>query len=260
MHSAAPGNDAPDSGVRVRQVTTEHVWQWLSAGWRDILQAPMISLFYGTSLALVSGGLTLLVVVNGAYYMLPLLLAGFLLIAPLLGIGPYCVSQRLEQGEVPALQDAFRAFHRNATHILGMGVILMLSFLAWLMIANLILVLFHQGITPADWQGLVLMLFGSWEGAQLLVAGTYAGGMIALLVFAISAITVPMLVERPVNIFQAVKTSWDAVRANLLPMLLWAAVLVSIILASFLTLYAGLIIGFPLAAHATWHAYRDLVG
>ena len=103
------------------------------------------------------------------------------------------------------------------------------------------------------------MLIGSWDGAQLLIAGTYAGGMIALLVYAISAITVPMLVDRPVNVLQAINTSWNAVRGNMLPMLLWAAILISIVVSGFLTLYIGLIIGYPLAAHASWHAYRDLV-
>ena len=252
-------NDAPLTVHRIREISTENVWQWLSAGWRDILKAPLLSLFYGATLALLSAAVSLLVVLNGAYFLLPLLLAGFLLIAPLLGIGPYSVSRQLERGETPHLVHAVRAFTGNSAHIINMGVLLMLSFLGWLMVANLIVVFFHQGLTPADWQGFVVMLFGTWEGAQLLVTGTYTGALIALLVFAISAVSVPMLIDRPVNVFEAVATSWNAVRTNMLPMLLWAAVLVSIILAGFLTLYLGLIVGFPLAANATWHAYRDLV-
>jgi len=43
------------------------------------------------------------------------------------------------------------------------------------------------------------------------------------------------------------------------PMLIWAALIVICIFAGFLTLYVGLVIGFPVIGHATWHAYRDLV-
>jgi uncharacterized membrane protein len=245
--------------AKVREIGTENVWQWLSAGWQDILQAPIPSLFYGLSLALLSALVSVSIVFSGAYFLLPLLLAGFLLVAPLFGIGPYSVSRQLEQGETASINHSLQAFGRNPFPILSMGVILVLCFLAWAMVGNLIFVFFHQGMTPASWQGFVTMLFGTWEGAQLLVVGSYAGAVIALGVFSISAVSVPMLVDRPVTVFEAIQTSWAAVRHNPVPMLLWAAVLVSIVLFSFLTLYLGLIIGFPLAAHATWHAYRDLV-
>ena len=243
----------------IREVPTENVWQWLSAGWQDIQKAPFPSLFYGLSLTLLSTAISALVVLSGSYFLLPLLLAGFLLLAPLFGIGPYSISQQIEQGETPSIKHSLLACGRNTPSILAMGVILVLCFLAWAMVANLIFIFFHQGITPSSWQGFIAMLFGTWEGAQLLVVGTYTGALIALAVFSISAVSVPMLLDRPVNVFQAIQTSWLTVRRNLVPMLLWAAVLISIILFSFMTLYIGLIIGFPLAAHATWHAYRDLV-
>jgi uncharacterized membrane protein len=94
---------------------------------------------------------------------------------------------------------------------------------------------------------------------QLLVVGISSGAVIAFIIFSISAVSVPMILDRDSNVFDAIQTSWNAVRYNFLPMLLWAAILVVIILAGFVTFYVGLVIGFPLAAHATWHAYRDLV-
>jgi len=249
----------PLMNARIREISTENVWHWLSAGWRDFLQAPMLSLFYGFSLALLSATVSVLVIQSGAYFLLPLLLAGFLLIAPFLGIGPFSASRQLEKGESPGLKDAFQVFSANGAQILLMGIILVLCFLGWIMVANLITVFFYEGLSPADWKGFVVTVIGSWDGVQLLIAGTYAGGMIALIVYAISAITVPILVDRPVSALQAITTSWNAVRSNILPMLLWAGILVSIIVSGFLTLYIGLIIGYPLAAHASWHAYRDLV-
>ena len=245
--------------ARVRNISTENIWQWLSAGWRDLIKAPVQSLFYGLCLALSSIAISLGVIVSGSFYLLPLLLAGFALLAPFLGIGPYTISQQIERGEKPNLKGAFLACSRNTFHILNMGLVLLISFLVWVMLANLIFIFFQQGLTPSSWEGFVSSLLGSWEGIQLLVVGTYVGGIIALLVFALSVISIPVLIDRPVNAFDAIKTSWTAVRHNIAPMLLWAVVLVSIISVGFLTLFIGLILGFPLAAHATWHAYRDLV-
>lgn len=92
-----------------------------------------------------------------------------------------------------------------------------------------------------------------------MAVGIFSGAAIAFLVYWISAVSVPMLLDRSCNVFDAIQTSWEAVRFNSIPMLLWAAVLLAIIYIGFATLFVGLIVGFPLAAHATWHAYRDLV-
>lgn len=258
-YSVTRGHDGRVTIAQVREISTENVWHWLSAGWQDLLKAPVQSLFYGVSLAFLSIAISLAVFVSGSYYLLPLLLAGFALLAPFLGIGPYSISRQIERAEDPDLKAAFLLFSRNTFHILNMGLVLLLFFLVWVMVANLIFIIFHQGLTPSSWQGFVSLLLGSWEGVQLLVVGTYAGGIIALLVFTVSVITIPMLIDRPVNLFDAIQTSWMAVRYNVAPMLLWAVILASIISVGFLTLFTGLVVGFPLAAHATWHAYRDLV-
>jgi len=79
--------------AQVREISADNVWQWLSAGWRDLVRAPVQSLFYGVSLAALSLGISLGVTLNGSYYLLPPLLAGFVLLAPFLGMGPYSISE-----------------------------------------------------------------------------------------------------------------------------------------------------------------------
>ena len=140
-----------------------------------------------------------------------------------------------------------------------MGLVLLVFFLLWAMLASLIFFFFHDGQIPSDWEGYISVVLGSWEGLQILAVGTYVGGMLAILVFTISAVSIPMLMDRPVNVLAAIRTSWNAVRYNVVPMLLWGGILVTIIFAGFATAYLGFIIGFPLAAHGTWHAYRELV-
>ncbi len=134
-----------------------------------------------------------------------------------------------------------------------------MALIAWVTIAHLIVALTFTGITPATWSGFITALFGTREGAQLLIVGLTSGAVIAFFIFAFSAISVPMLLDRSCNVFDAIQTSLNAVRYNILPMILWAGILFATITAGFLTLYVGLVIGFPLTAHATWHAYRDLV-
>jgi uncharacterized membrane protein len=249
----------PVTIAEVRDISTDHPWNWLSAGWQDIKATPARSLAYGLGLAIISYLITFAVITSGMYFLFPQLLAGFFLIAPLLAIGLYSISRQLEAGEVPSLRSGMKVAWSKSFHIFNMGLVLIVSLIAWMTLSQLIVALTFTGITPATWQGFMASLFGSWEGLQLMVIGISSGAVIAFIIFCISAVSVPMILDRDSNVFDAIQTSWNAVRYNFLPMLLWAAILVVIILAGFMTFYIGLVIGFPLAAHATWHAYRDLV-
>ena len=94
----------------------------------------------------------------------------------------------------------------------------------------------------------------------MLAVGTAVGVLFALAVFALSAISAPMLVDRDdIDALSAMQTSVAACLYNWRPMLLWAVLIALVIVAGFCTLYVGLAIGFPLIGHATWHAYRDLL-
>lgn len=257
-HAVIHTYEHPVTIAQVRDVTTDDVWIWLAAGWADLRAAPLQSLSYGLVLAVASYVITLAVVMNSAFFFLLPLLAGFFFIAPILGVGLYDVSKELEEGGEPTFMRALSAWQTNSFHLIGMGVVLLVAFIAWGMMANLIFALFFQGITPT-FENFMPMLFTTAEGGMLLGVGLLAGAIIAGCVFTISAVSVPMLFDRKVNVFDAIQTSYTAVRYNMLPMLLWAIMLTIIIGAGFMTLYVGLVVGFPLAAHATWHAYRDLV-
>ena len=254
----ARGIKAPEN-IRIRQISTDHVWQWLAAAWKDIQRAPAQSLFFGASLTLLSMLVSAGLIISGTYYLLAPLLAGFLLIAPFIGIGLYSISQQRERGEDPDLKTACFAWTSNSFQLLSMGLVLLVFFLLWAVLAWLIFFFFHDGPIPSDWEGYLSVVLGSWAGLQILAVGTYVGGMLAILVFTLSAVSIPMLMDRPVNVVVAIRTSWAAVVSNVVPMLLWGGILVTLIFAGFITAYLGFIIGFPLAAHGTWHAYRGLV-
>jgi uncharacterized membrane protein len=85
------------------------------------------------------------------------------------------------------------------------------------------------------------------------------GGFLAAPVFASSVVAMPMLLDRPISVLGAVLTSWRVVMEHPLPMALWAALLLALTFAGMVTLLLGLIVVAPWLAHASWHAYRDLV-
>ena len=99
----------------------------------------------------------------------------------------------------------------------------------------------------------------SSQSLPFLITGTLTGAALAVVAFAISAVAVPMLMDRDVNVVTAIVTSVAAVRRNWQAMALWAAIVAFFTLLGLATFCIGLAVTLPLISHATWHAYRDLV-
>jgi uncharacterized membrane protein len=242
----------------VRRVGVEQPWSWLTAGWRDLCAAPGASLAYGAVFVLVSFGLTLgLWLLDLAYLILPLA-AGFLLVAPMLAVGLYEISRKLERGEQPRLADAARAWRRNTGGLAAMGLVLCLFMLAWIRLAFLIFALFF-GTAEPNLAMLVNGIFFSLAGIPFLAVGAAVGGALAAVVFAIAVVAPPLLLDRDVGALTAMATSVAAVLRNWRLMIGWGALIVLFTAGGLATAYLGLAVTWPLIGHASWHAYRDLV-
>ena len=124
--------------------------------------------------------------------------------------------------------------------------------------ANLVFALFFDKPVPT-WENFIPTVFLSGDHPMFLLAGTASGGLIALFTFAVSVVTVPLLIDRKIDFVTAILTSIRALRANWRPLLLWAALIAMFVGIGILTFYIGLLVTMPLVGHATWHAYRDLV-
>jgi uncharacterized membrane protein len=94
---------------------------------------------------------------------------------------------------------------------------------------------------------------------SFLLAGSVAGLVLGTVVFSISVISIPMLIDRNVSVITAMATSLTAVRINVPAMALWAALIVGFTAFGLVAFYLGLIVILPLLGHASWHAYKDLV-
>ena len=245
--------------VSIRTLELDVPWSWLSKGWHDLRSNPSVGVTYGV-LAAITGYLITagLFALDMVYLILPLM-AGFLIIGPILAVGLYEVSRRNEQGLSTSIGEALAAFGRNRSQIALMGVALMLLMFLWSRIAALLFFLYF-GMDPPSFENLFVETFlsaGSWK---FLIIGTAIGGVLSFFAFAISVISIPMLLDRPeMNVIEAIATSFKSVQANAGPMLLWAALIVAFSLVGLITLYLGLIITLPLIGHASWHAYRDTV-
>jgi uncharacterized membrane protein len=250
---------AGTTGVQIRRVPKDRPWAWLTAGWQDLMAAPHIGFFYGAALTAAGWALVLVLLQMGAAWAVLPATAGFFLVAPLLGAGLYEVSRRREVGEPISLPIAFRAFRRNGAQLAFLGVLLLLIHLFWVRMAGLIFALFFGlGFSPAI-EDLPLALLRSGQLLPFLVVGTAVGLVLASLAFAISAVSIPMLLDRDVTTMEAVVASIQAVLENWPAMVFWAGLIVVLAAMALVPFFLGLALVLPVIGHATWHAYRDLV-
>ena len=253
------GVTATGAPPRVRQVVMERPWVWLAAGWRDIWRAPQISLTYGAIFTAVSLLLTGGLFVGGLEYLLPPLAAGFMLVGPMLAVGLYETSRRLEAGEPVSLSRALFVVTRSPSQIAFLGVVLALALLAWMRIASLLFALFFGTLDFPPLAQILPLLFFSWEGLGLLIVGTIVGGMIAAAVFAVSVVSVPLLMMRDIDAITAMIISLRVVRRNWRVLALWAWLIAVLTGFGLIPGFLGLAVTFPLVGHATWHAFGDLI-
>lgn len=246
----------------------EHSWKrglapsapyaWLSRGWKDLKAGINLSLAYGIMVFLVSSAIVFGLVSLGLDYILFPAFAGFMVVGPMIAIGLYEKSRRLEAGERVTLGRMIFVRPESNGQVLFIGVLLCLLMLVWMRAAVIIYALFF-GVTPFPGLNHVAeMLFTTPTGWGMLVVGTAVGGLFAAFSFAISVVSVPMLLDRRVDALTAMGRSLALVWHNLPVMLTWGAIVLALFLASLATGLLGLIVVFPLVGHGTWHAYRAL--
>ncbi|SEA71793.1 DUF2189 domain-containing protein [Variovorax sp. YR216] len=241
----------------VRRVSVLRAFAWLRSGARDLVFRPGVSFGIGAVVAVV--GLILMAATWQATYLAPALLGGFLLVAPFVAMPLYALSRQREQSAKPDSTLAFRAWKGNADSIALFGLVLVLAYLAWERLAAIVFALFYtEQVQHVPHLPPALLLSG--QAPSLVLAFLAVGATVAVLVFALGVVSVPLLMDRPMDVITAALTSLRCCARNPGAMLLWAALIATLTALGFATFMLGLIVIFPWLAHASWHAYREMVG
>lgn len=252
MNAPAPDLSAP---LPVRTVDIARPLRWLRLGWGDFVRTPVAGLAHGATVAL--AGWAAILLAPKAWWLAPGAVSGFVLVAPILCTGLYELSRLLMRGARPGLADAARAWHRDAAPLVGLGLLLTALGTAWVLASSLLFWMFVKAPITTPLEFIRYAVVG--QGHLAFSLWLLAGGLGSALVFAITAVSPPLLLGRRVGLRCALLTSVRAVGENPVAMAGWAALILAAIALSLATAMLGFLLAVPVIGHATWHAYRDLV-
>jgi len=262
--AAAPAGVAPDYvddslpfGPPLRTLGWRDPLRWLALGWRDFRRCPGIGLFYGGCFTAM--GWALIGVFQAAPAYVLALSAGFLLTGPFFCLGLYQASRHLERGEAPDLGDsllAWQADGRSGT-LAVFGFVLLVLEMIWGRASLIVFAVSFDGMP--DFKGSLRALLDP-ANLEFIVAYLAVGGLFAGLIFAISVVSIPMILDRPTDAISAGLTSLRLVLGQPLVMLGWGALITTLVVLAMLPWLLGLLVVGPVLGHASWHAYRAAVG
>jgi uncharacterized membrane protein len=223
-------------------------WGWLRSGWKDLRAAPAQSLAYGivlTALSLLIAWLTWRLGLLALYLGLA---SGFVFLGPFLAMGLYSISYQLEIGRKPALSYSLREGRDHLRDTLVLGLALLIVLLVWARAATIMNV-FRPSSAMVGWRDFI----------PYLGIGSMVGAAFSAIVFAATAFSLPMLLDRRTDAITAVVTSINATLRNKAAMFVWGAIIFAAVLIGFATALLGFVLLMPLLGHATWHAYRATI-
>lgn len=222
--------------------------RWLGLGWRDLRAAPRQSLSYGLMMVGLSYLISAAAWIWGNLGLYLGLVSGFVFVGPWLAMTLYAISQRLERGEAPSLKRSLADAGQSIGSAMVFAVILVVVLLVWARAANTLYIFFPQ-ISNPGWRELA-WFFG---------IGSAVGALFCLVIFAASAFSLPMLMDRRADAVTAVITSVNAVLRNKRAMAVWALIIVTSVVLGLVTAWLAFAVVLPVIGHATWHGYRETI-
>lgn len=242
-----------------REVTGRMIRDALALGWRDFASTWPYGVFFGGFYALCGLLLWQVTVWTGQGYWLMLAAFGFPLLGPLSAVGLYEISRLRARGTPLTWGRVLTGVWREKDRqIPSMAAVVIVVFIFWIFIGHVVFALF-MGLSTMTNVSTSYAVFLTSNGLMMLAVEAMIGGAVALLLFAITVMGMPMLVDREVDFVTAMIASVGTVTRNPAPMLAWAAIVTASLLVAMVPAFLGLVVVLPVLGHATWHLYRAAV-
>jgi len=168
------------------------------------------------------------------------------------------MSRRFSAGQNANFDESLDGFARNFLSLFEFGAILAGCALVWFGISAVMLGAVFHVAAPDMRETLYQGFFESTNRSQVL-AYIAVGGALAVAVFAVSVVAIPLIVDRHATAGQAMRASVKAVFSNIPAMIVWSGLILLLTIIGYAPLLGGLLFIAPLLGHATWHAYKDMI-
>ncbi|MEM7060201.1 MAG: DUF2189 domain-containing protein [Pseudomonadota bacterium] len=244
---------------RIKLISGDNIRAALRQGLSDFQRAPGYGLFFGLVFSL--AGIAIAAALyqgNAGYWVFPIA-AGFPLIGPFAAVGLYEVSRRLEAGEPLSWRAVLLAGFRHMNSQLPLfAVFSVFAFLVWIVLARVIFAV-SFGTSPVTNIMTSFDVFFTGPGITMLIIGTSVGAALATLLFAVSVVGVPLLLDHDIDVVTAMITSVQASIENAKTMAAWGGLIAISVVVGILPLFLGMILVFPVLGFASWHFYRSVI-
>ncbi|WP_432817047.1 DUF2189 domain-containing protein [Sulfitobacter sp. JB4-11] len=245
---------------KTNNVTADDITASLKAGVSDFVARPFMSGFFGLFYALFGLLFVWGLVWLGKTWMIIPAIVGFPLVAPFAAAGLYEMSRRLQKGTRFGWSEILTVMAHQRKRELGwMAFVTLFIFWVWVYQFRTVLVIVLQDSSFSDLEGFLNTVFFTSEGWTFLAIGTCVGAFLSAVLFSVTVVAMPMLLDRETDFVTAMLTSIRVVRENPVVMLTWAVIVSVTMLVSMVPAFLGLIVTLPILGHTTWHLYQRAV-
>ncbi len=244
----------------VNEFSFEDLRECLSNGIADFRRAPLFGFFFGGIYAF--GGILIVqsfIVFEKGWLIYPVMV-GFPLIGPFVAVGLYDVSRRLQAGKPLIWREVLTVINRQTSRQLPyMAFVILFIFWVWIYQVRLLIALFLGRMSFPDFESFLQAITGTAQGWAFIGVGHIVGAGFSLLLFSLTVVSIPLILDRDVDFITGMITSVKAVLKSPVVLLSWGVFVTLAVMASFIPIFLGLLVVLPVLGHTTWHIYKKIV-